>query len=60
MDGYNNDDFSSADINDNNNKGIDGYLTTPDGSLKKYDVDTKKISTLSNNMPHDPKHPKYE
>ena len=21
--------FSSADINDNNNKGIDGYLTTP-------------------------------
>ncbi len=58
--GHDNDNFSDVDTDGNDRDGIDGYVTTPDGSLKKYDHETKKISTLSNDMPHDPKHPKYE
>ena len=32
---------------------INGYVTTPNGSLQKYDVTTKQISTLSTSMPTD-------
>lgn len=60
VDGYKNDDFSSADKGLADRNGIDAYVTTPDGSLKKYDHETKQTSTISNNMPRDPNHPKYE
>jgi hypothetical protein len=39
---YENNEFSGQDKRDNDKNKIDGYVTTPDGSLKKYDVKTKK------------------
>ncbi|MCB0539809.1 MAG: DUF4329 domain-containing protein [Bacteroidetes bacterium] len=33
--------------------GIDGYVSTPNGSLQKYDVATNQISTLNMNQPQD-------
>ena len=58
--GYNNDVFSPADMTGNDNLGIPGYLTTPNGSLQKYDPTQpqgKRTSTISDQMPYDPKHP---
>ena len=58
--GYNNDIFSSADMKYNDIRGITGYLTTPNGSLQKYDPTQpqgKRNSTISDQMPYDPKHP---
>lgn len=41
-----------------NNK-IDGYLTIPDGSLKKYDYKTRRqMPPVSTDMSSDPKYPK--
>ena len=57
---YNNDIFSSSDSADKKNRGIVGYLATPNGSLQKYDPTLpkdKRISTISDQMPYDPKHP---
>ena len=56
----NNDIFSPADMTDNDNRGITGYLTTPNGSSQKYDPTQpqgKRNSTISDQMPYDPKHP---
>ncbi|MDR1762512.1 MAG: DUF4329 domain-containing protein, partial [Dysgonamonadaceae bacterium] len=50
-------DFSNKDKRGNYNDKIDGYLTTPNGSLKKYDVETAKTTTISTNLPSDPKDP---
>ena len=51
---YDNNNFSDSDIKDNDSKNIDGYITTPDGSLKKYDVKTKTVIPISADMPSDP------
>ena len=51
---------SRLKVKDNNDIGIanyfsrDSYLTTPNGSLKKYDHKSGKISTISEDMPSDP------
>lgn len=42
------DDISSA-----NERGIDSYLVTPNGNLKKYDPKTGKIKTISSDIPSD-------
>jgi RHS repeat-associated protein len=55
--GYLNNDFSSSDKWYSYNHGIDGYVVTPDGSLKKYDVETTNVSTVSTDMPSDPNDP---
>jgi hypothetical protein len=34
-----------------------GYVTTPDGSLKQYDPDTKTVTPIQENMPSDPNDP---
>jgi RHS repeat-associated protein len=34
-------------------QGIDGYVATPNGSLQKYDITTKAVTTLSTTMPSD-------
>jgi RHS repeat-associated protein len=47
--------FSPTDKASNDAKKIDGYLTTPNGSLKKYDAKTGKESTMSTDLPSDPK-----
>ncbi|MCX6272782.1 MAG: DUF4329 domain-containing protein [Bacteroidetes bacterium] len=49
--------FSDTDKKDNEKKKLDGFLTTPDGSLKKYDVETKTETTLATDLPYDPKNP---
>jgi RHS repeat-associated protein len=49
--------FSGKDKRVNKLEGLDGYLTTPDGSLKKHDHKTGKESLISNDMPSDPKSP---
>jgi hypothetical protein len=55
--GYINNDFSSADKWYSYNHEIDGYVATPDGSLKKYNVETTKTTTVSTYMPSDPNDP---
>ena len=52
-----NNNFSDDDKDINDQDGIDGYLTTPDGSLKKYDVSTKTEKVLDTNLASDPKDP---
>ncbi len=47
--------FSNSDKWSNVNKKMDGYLTTPNGSLKKYDYKTRQQSTISTDLPSDPK-----
>ncbi len=52
---YSDNNFSPLDKAGNVKNKIDGYLTTPDGSLKKFDHKTKQETVLSTNMPSDPK-----
>jgi RHS repeat-associated protein len=37
--------------------GVDGYLATPSGILREYDVKTGKDNIISNEMPSDSRHP---
>lgn len=37
---------------------INGYITTPGGDLKKFDLKTNKVTTLRTDMPNDPKAPR--
>jgi len=46
--------FSNADKWSNIKKKMDGYLTTPNGSLKKYDYKTREQTTISTDLPSDP------
>ncbi|MDD2794030.1 MAG: DUF4329 domain-containing protein, partial [Sediminibacterium sp.] len=50
--------FSTLDKISNTKAGTTGYLTTPDGSLKKYDPKTGKESVVKpTDLPSDPKDP---
>lgn len=49
--------FSTTDKDINRTGKIDGYLTTPDGSLKKFDHKTGKETVISTDMPSDPNSP---
>jgi RHS repeat-associated protein len=52
---YSDNNFSGQDKAGNDKQKIDGYLTTPDGSLKKYDHTSGKESVISTDLPSDPK-----
>lgn len=54
---YENNKFSKQDKRDNDKNKIDGYVTTCDGSLKKYDLKTKKGSVLGTDLQSDIKDP---
>jgi len=54
---YSDNNFSGQDKDINDSKKIDGYLTTPNGSLKKYDYKTKEGSVIDTNLPSDPNDP---
>ncbi len=56
--GAGNDSFSSTDISAYDNMGTPGYMTTPNGSLQKYDPANSTTTQLSNSMPYDRNHPK--
>lgn len=49
--------FSGVDKNNSEIRKLDNYLTTPNGSLKKYDYKSGEVSTLSTDLPSDPKDP---
>ena len=49
--------FSNQDKTGNDRQKIDGYLTTPNGSLKKYEHSTGKVSVVSTDLPSDPTDP---
>ena len=57
---YSDNNFSGHDKDDNDNKKINGYLTTPNGSLKEYNYRTGKERVVNTNMPSDPKYPKFK
>ena len=50
--------FSGTDIDLYDANRVDGYVTTPDGSLKKYNYKTKKVNVINTDMPSDTKYPK--
>jgi RHS repeat-associated protein len=52
---YSDNNFSGKDKRSNIAAGIDGYVATPDGSLKEYNHKTGKESVISTDMPSDPK-----
>lgn len=52
---YSDNNFSNTDQWSNINKKMDGYLTTPNGSLKKYDYKVRQQTTISTDLPSDPK-----
>jgi hypothetical protein len=55
--GYDNNDFSPQDKADNDDQEIDGYVSTPNGSLKKYNVATQEETTISVRIQSDPADP---
>lgn len=48
---------TNDDIGMANRKHLTAYVSTPHGSLQKYESDTGKISVISNSMPSDKKDP---
>jgi RHS repeat-associated protein len=48
---------TTGDIGDNNSNGLNGYVTTPNGSLQKYEPSTGTVTTVSTNLQSDPKDP---
>ncbi len=54
---FDNDHFSPADIADNTNQGIVGYVATPAGKLLKYDPATQTTTVVSKSIPFDKNHP---
>ena len=52
---YSDNNFSGQDKAGNVKFKIDGYLTTPDGSLKKFDYKTGKETVVSTDLPNDTK-----
>jgi hypothetical protein len=55
---YKSEEFSTADKSVSDSRKVPIYVSTPGGTLQKYDNATKKITTLSTDMPRDPKTPK--
>jgi hypothetical protein len=54
---YSDNNFSGQDKAGNVSGKKDGYLTTPDGSLKKFDHKTGQETVISTDLPSDPKDP---
>lgn len=55
--GYKNNEFSNNDKWVYYNAKINGYVTTPNGSLQKYDVKMAKTAIISIDLPSDPNDP---
>ncbi|MBN8705176.1 MAG: DUF4329 domain-containing protein [Bacteroidetes bacterium] len=55
--GYDNNNISPQDKADNDKTKLVGYVSTPDGSLKKYDPNTKKETVVTEQLPSDPNDP---
>ncbi|WP_281233125.1 DUF6443 domain-containing protein [Flavobacterium gelatinilyticum] len=54
---FDNNNFSPRDKENAEKRGVDNNVVTPDGSLKKYDVETNKVIVIDQKMPSDPKDP---
>lgn len=54
--GYDNNNFSGADIRGITQDKHIGFVVTPKGYLKRYDPWTRRITTVSTDMPHDERH----
>ncbi len=50
-------DFSASDKQTHKQKGLLGYLTTPNGSLLMHDPTSDEVSQISTEMPSDPNDP---
>ena len=57
---YDNEVFSPADINNATNQNVDSYVATPGGTLQKFEVATKNITTIATDIPSDPNSPANE
>jgi len=55
--GYENNKFSPQDKDTDRKEKIDGYLTTPNGSLKKFNPQKDKVTVVSIKLPSDPNDP---
>ena len=55
--GYLNNEFSEADKDNAKDRSADNYVSTPNGSLKKYDQKTGNVTILSTDLPSDPADP---
>ena len=55
--GYDNNNFSEADKKLAAKGDVPSYVSTPDGSLKKYDPSTSVTSIINEDMPSDPNDP---
>jgi hypothetical protein len=54
---YDNNHFSEKDKENAEKSGMDKYVTTPNGSLQRYNVRTNRTTRVSRNMPSDPNDP---
>ncbi len=54
---YDNNNFSPADKKYSEYEKRDIYVVTPQGTLKKYDVETNNVSLVAKDIPSDPKDP---
>ena len=54
---YKNNECSPQDKVNSEKRGIDNYVTTPNGSLQKYNEDKKTITVIATDLPSDPKDP---
>ncbi|MDR2712404.1 MAG: DUF4329 domain-containing protein [Clostridiales bacterium] len=52
---YDSENFSFGDKGFSKSRGVPEYISTPGGTLKKYEPATGKVSVLSSGMPKDPK-----
>lgn len=50
---YDNNNFSPADKNNAESRGVPNFVSTPEGSLKKYDPTSKSVTTVANDIPSD-------
>jgi RHS repeat-associated protein len=54
---YANNDFSKTDKDNAKDNGYPNYVSTPNGSLLKYDPQTQATTTVAKDIPSDPKDP---
>lgn len=54
---YENNSFSPKDKESAHERGVDNYVTTPNGSLKEYNVETEEVTVISTSLPRDPNDP---
>ena len=54
---YDNNNFSPTDKSNTDIRGVPNYVTTPNGSLQKYDPSTQKVTVLDKSHPSDSNDP---